>query len=259
MNPPFTPYSAASPNFSSAQSPSSETPSYGLTSTPTPGRGRPRGALTGTGAKRGRKPRGGSTLGATSPRLSPQESLGSTSPSFASQPFSHVHWAMPTGSMGQTGQAGGSTTIANGSGAAPQGDAAGSTSYSMAQPPQTDTSQPQQSQTPQPSQLATPYSTLMNPASGTTNLGYSLPSGSMVSPLDTTGLISMSRGNAPIMPVGSAPMMRPPGVDDDGEGEDDVLPAMADDDYSAQLSWQSQSKDNLKYVPNYPSGCDANQ
>lgn len=38
-------------------------------------------------------------------------------------------------------------------------------------------------------------------------------------------------------------------AEDDGEGEDDLLPDMADDDYSAQLSWQSQSKDNLKYVP----------
>lgn len=36
--------------------------------------------------------------------------------------------------------------------------------------------------------------------------------------------------------------------DEDGEGEDEVLPAMADDDYSAQLSWQSESKDNLKCV-----------
>jgi transcription initiation factor TFIID subunit 11 len=34
----------------------------------------------------------------------------------------------------------------------------------------------------------------------------------------------------------------------DEDGEDELLPAMADDDYSAQLSWQSQSKDNLKYV-----------
>ncbi|KAF8981937.1 TAFII28-domain-containing protein [Cyathus striatus] len=32
------------------------------------------------------------------------------------------------------------------------------------------------------------------------------------------------------------------------EGEDDLLPAMADDDYSAQLSFQSQSKDNLKVL-----------
>ena len=48
----------------------------------------------------------------------------------------------------------------------------------------------------------------------------------------------------PILPTnrpGHAP-------DEDGEGEDELLPAMADDDYSAQLSWQSQSKDNLKYV-----------
>lgn len=35
-------------------------------------------------------------------------------------------------------------------------------------------------------------------------------------------------------------------VDDEGEGDEDLLPDMADDDYSAQLSWQSQSKDNLK-------------
>lgn len=32
----------------------------------------------------------------------------------------------------------------------------------------------------------------------------------------------------------------------DGEGDDDLLPDMADDDYSAQLKFQSQSKDNLK-------------
>ena len=38
------------------------------------------------------------------------------------------------------------------------------------------------------------------------------------------------------------------GADDDGEGDEDLLPDMADDDYSAQLSWQSQSKDNLKWV-----------
>ena len=38
----------------------------------------------------------------------------------------------------------------------------------------------------------------------------------------------------------------PAGADDDGDGEDDILPDMADDDYSAQLSWQSQSTANLK-------------
>lgn len=35
-------------------------------------------------------------------------------------------------------------------------------------------------------------------------------------------------------------------ADEDVEADDDLLPDMADDDYSAQLSWQSQSKDNLK-------------
>ena len=39
-----------------------------------------------------------------------------------------------------------------------------------------------------------------------------------------------------------------PAGEEDGDGEDEMLPAMADDDYSAQLSWQSQSKDNLKWV-----------
>lgn len=38
------------------------------------------------------------------------------------------------------------------------------------------------------------------------------------------------------------------GADEDGEGEEDLLPDMADDDYSAQLSWQSLSKDNLKVL-----------
>jgi len=37
-------------------------------------------------------------------------------------------------------------------------------------------------------------------------------------------------------------------VEEEAEVEDELLPAMADDDYSAQLSWQSQSKDNLKVL-----------
>ncbi|KAI5999043.1 TAFII28-domain-containing protein [Pisolithus albus] len=45
-------------------------------------------------------------------------------------------------------------------------------------------------------------------------------------------------------PVGATP--KPEGGDEDGE--DEILPAMADDDYSAQLSWQSESKDNLKVL-----------
>ncbi|KAI0804613.1 TAFII28-domain-containing protein [Irpex lacteus] len=42
--------------------------------------------------------------------------------------------------------------------------------------------------------------------------------------------------------------MGPPGAEEEGEGDDEWLFAMADDDYSAQLSWQSQSKDNLKVL-----------
>ncbi|KAH8105250.1 TAFII28-domain-containing protein [Cristinia sonorae] len=45
-----------------------------------------------------------------------------------------------------------------------------------------------------------------------------------------------------------------PGAEDDVEGEDEMLPAMADDDYSAQLSFQSQSKDNLKVLMDNFSG-----
>ena len=45
-------------------------------------------------------------------------------------------------------------------------------------------------------------------------------------------------------PVASMITVQVPAEDD----EDDVLPAMADDDYSAQLSFQSQSKDNLKCI-----------
>jgi transcription initiation factor TFIID subunit 11 len=51
-----------------------------------------------------------------------------------------------------------------------------------------------------------------------------------------------SSARASVVPIGL------PGAEEEGEGEDELLPAMADDDYSAQLSWQSQSKDNLKCV-----------
>ena len=47
----------------------------------------------------------------------------------------------------------------------------------------------------------------------------------------------------------AAGVQRPIGaMEEEAEVEDELLPAMADDDYSAQLSWQSQSKDNLKCV-----------
>jgi hypothetical protein len=65
--------------------------------------------------------------------------------------------------------------------------------------------------------------------------------------LDLAGLLSLNPTPVyrPPIPSTNRPAHAP---DEDGEGEDELLPAMADDDYSAQLSWQSQSKDNLKYV-----------
>jgi transcription initiation factor TFIID subunit 11 len=39
-----------------------------------------------------------------------------------------------------------------------------------------------------------------------------------------------------------------PAPEDEAEVDDELLPGMADEDYSAQLSFQTQSKDNLKYV-----------
>ncbi|KAF8206281.1 hTAFII28-like protein conserved region-domain-containing protein [Mycena galopus ATCC 62051] len=75
---------------------------------------------------------------------------------------------------------------------------------------------------------------------------------------NSAGLISLS--GAPIVPAGAPPPRASTagagggaggaggGGDEDGEGDDEVLPAMADDDYSAQLSWNSQSKDNLKVL-----------
>ena len=51
---------------------------------------------------------------------------------------------------------------------------------------------------------------------------------------------------ATVVPQSGAAVRQPGAPDEDAEGEDELLPAMADDDYSAQLSWQSESKDNLK-------------
>lgn len=69
---------------------------------------------------------------------------------------------------------------------------------------------------------------------------------------DPTGIGGPGESNAPVMPVSAGALpgsAGKAGVDDDGEGDEDkedLLPDMADDDYSAQLSWQSQTKDNLK-------------
>jgi len=257
MASPYTPYTTPSHNPSVTQTPNSEIPNNGAIGTPTPpGRGRPRGGLSGagTGAKRGRKPRGGATAG-TSPRI-PQTTAGGTpTPSFPNQQYPHVHWALPSGSSTQASTST-ATGNADGAGSTPHGNTTTNTSSNPEQQyqPQTALQQLQQLQR----RLSFPGQT-SNPVTPSNTTGYSLPS--TIPTLDTTGLISFTGTNPPpVLPTGSAaplprPLPRPLGVDDDGDGEDELLPAMADDDYSAQLSWQSQSKDNLKWVvlSNHPS------
>ncbi|KAI6008791.1 TAFII28-domain-containing protein [Pisolithus orientalis] len=57
---------------------------------------------------------------------------------------------------------------------------------------------------------------------------------------------TVTAGTVPAAGNPAVAITKPEGGDDDGE--DEILPAMADDDYSAQLSWQSESKDNLKVL-----------
>lgn len=61
----------------------------------------------------------------------------------------------------------------------------------------------------------------------------------------TSGLVLPTGASGSGQRIGTA---GPAVAEEEAEGEDELLPAMADDDYSAQLSWQSQSKDNLKCV-----------
>jgi transcription initiation factor TFIID subunit 11 len=190
-----------------------------LPSTPTPaGRGRPRGS--GTGAKRGRKPRGALVAGATSPRpfmtgtLAPSTPTStSTPPSFANNTqYSKVHWAMPGASEEGAGEG------RNTPGLAAQDEQEG-------QGAQTNES--------------TPAPPVIDPAlmggTGTPQRGTPQP--------DISAGLTLPVGMQPPPPRAGATA-----AEEEGEGDDELLPAMADDDYSAQLSWNSQSKDNLKYA-----------
>jgi transcription initiation factor TFIID subunit 11 len=255
MASPYTPHATPSPNFNFTQTQNAETLNNGGTPTPS-GRGRPRGGLS--GAKRGRKPRGG----ASSPSTPHNATGGISTPSFVNQQYAHVHWALPTGSSAQAST---STTTGGTDGAGsmllPQGSI--TTNTIMSQSPEQQY-QPQPTLQPQPQQPQPhPHVSFPGQTSNSTmpsnTTSYSMPS--TIPTLDTTGLISFASVNPPpVLPTGSSaplpvhrPPFRPTGADDDGEGEDELLPAMADDDYSAQLSWQSQSKDNLKCVLIPPS------
>ena len=162
--------------------------------------------------KRGRKPRGAGNSGSTSPRPFVPNAL-STSPAPASAPSNtnaaSAQYPRVHWALPTTTGVGSDET-AGSSSAGASGTAATSSSLLIPNVPSTSTSGSHQP----------------------------LPT------LDLAGLLSLN----------PTPVYRPPilstnrALDEDGEGEDELLPAMADDDYSAQLSWQSQSKDNLKYV-----------
>ncbi|KAG1736207.1 TAFII28-domain-containing protein [Suillus lakei] len=114
-----------------------------------------------------------------------------------------------------------------------------------------------------PAQWATPGVPAGATATASTSTGTVAAAPSIVA---TAGDISMDSGDDE--PVATQPLpvtaaasstdtiipqpgttAKPAGApDEDAEGEDELLPAMADDDYSAQLSWQSESKDNLKVL-----------
>jgi len=198
--------------------------------TPTPaGRGRPRGAST--GAKRGRKPKGTAATGASSPRPFITSSFSTPAPSSSATPaaftnqapnaqYPRVHWAMPSGAgttdPGASSQA---ASVEGGSG----GDAPGSGDGGASSPSS---------------------AMVIDPALVGVGGVASVPG---TPRLDGLGGVTLPGRLSQPPPPGSARPL-PLAAEEDVEGDDELLPAMADDDYSAQLSWQSQSKDNLKWV-----------
>ncbi|KAJ3937704.1 MAG: TAFII28-domain-containing protein [Lentinula lateritia] len=202
-------------------SPSPE-PSALPAATPHVGPGRPRGS----GAKRGRKPRGAIIAGVSSPRATATEVVSTTSPAFPSSMYSpHVRWDLA------------STTGASSPGASGSSSVLPVTGISQSRPVSNITTgisaYGQNLQTPSTSTLG------ITPSAMTTAAG---------TPLNLTNLFRLSDGVAASSTAAYPRAAGLGGGDDEGEGDDEILPAMADDDYSAQLSWQSQSKDNLKVL-----------
>ncbi|KAJ7581392.1 TAFII28-domain-containing protein [Mycena floridula] len=181
----------------------------------------PGGSAPSTGAKRGRKPRARGAGSVSSPRTGTQE-LGTASPQ-----FSHVHWALPADAT-KTNSPAASATASPSIISSPLTAYTQTTQFSVTQS-QFSASQP----------VAGPSTTTTT----TSSISSSFPS------LDLSSLISMPATS--YVPAPAASMTLPQRIaagDDEGDGDDEMLPAMADDDYSAQLSWQSQSKDNLKVL-----------
>ncbi|KAH7910772.1 TAFII28-domain-containing protein [Hygrophoropsis aurantiaca] len=172
------------------------------TSTPITPRGR------GTGAKRGRKPRGAFPNVAIdhTPRTPTPQQTGSSVSATATQ-FTPLQWTSP------------------------------------GTPTTDDIHSPSQTQLQQETQLHPQNQTISlgGSSSNTNTIVLPQPDGSTGTGTNIGGL------NAGVSGAAGAPGTPRPG-EEDGEGEDELLPAMADDDYSAQLSWQSESKDNLKVL-----------
>ncbi|KAG7085677.1 hypothetical protein E1B28_003222 [Marasmius oreades] len=227
--------------------------------TPTPpphiGPGRPKGSVT--GAKRGRKPRGGAP--SASPRPMTADITAVASPAVASPQFQHVHWSLSNSNTGPSSGSSsspvpGTTGIASAIAASPspnsiiQGPSfAGPKSQSSVTSgvlPYGGGQMTGQQQTAStlPPTTSTYSSTFLRDLAASANLPAST--------LETAGLMgnfgTNERGRVGSLPP--LPHTKTGGADEDGEGEDELFPAMADDDYSAQLSFQSQSKDNLKVL-----------
>jgi transcription initiation factor TFIID subunit 11 len=186
------------------------------------------------GAKRGRKPRGTIITGVSSESTRP---FSANSPTGGSAPtpiltpavsthqttqYSRVQWAIPGGSSTEGATIGSVTagSSTEGKTTAEGGDAA-------------------------ISNLTTSLSTpVIDPALASLGISSSVPGTPKYD--GAVGLTLPTRG--PPQPASGPARLGFGGVEEDVEADDEVLPAMADDDYSAQLSWQSQSKDNLKCV-----------
>ncbi|KAG6872717.1 hypothetical protein C0995_007284 [Termitomyces sp. Mi166 len=234
----------------------------------TPTRGRPRGSLT--GAKRGRKPRGGAigvgtTAGRTSEATTTHSATSSPATTFSASPY--VHWAtMQSPAQAGTRPAAGASTSTS-TAAAQVGTAAtttGTTVVSSTYTPSTHYPNVTPSTYTPAATTTTTTGATASTSTLTTAPSFALPnaSGTGTSTIDAASLLRLASatGTVPILPTGASGVpsvvsgvlslaARQPGAgDDDGDGDDEMLPAMADDDYSAQLSFQSQSKDNLKVL-----------
>ncbi|KJA16609.1 hypothetical protein HYPSUDRAFT_47226 [Hypholoma sublateritium FD-334 SS-4] len=230
----YTPYSGQSTFSINPTNSQPQTSTGSNPGTPTPaGRGRPRG--TATGAKRGRKAKA-ALAGSTSPRASsstfaagsPAQTPATFATSSANAQYPRVHWAMPNTSSGGADEGAEDAGSLDAGGAADGGDG---DPMLQQQDEQLDVKAP----------VIDPALIGLGGSGGPTGSRRGTPL-----PDFATGLTLPNRST----PQPALPSVRPgiPGVDEEAEGDDELLPAMADDDYSAQLSWQSQSKDNLKVL-----------